>query len=92
MQMLSCYFQACFLLFRKNKGFLGGEIMRDIDIARAATTKPIQEIGKRLSISDTALKPYGHDKAKIDLGWLDTLPEREDAKPVSYTHLRAHET
>ena len=59
--------------------------MQDIDIARAATAKPIQEIGKRLSIPDTALKPYGHDKAKIDLGWLDSLPEREDAKLVLVT-------
>ena len=59
--------------------------MQDIDIARAATAKPIQEIGKRLSIPDKALKPYGHDKAKIDLGWLDSLPEREDAKLVLVT-------
>ena len=59
--------------------------MQDIDIARAAKAKPIQEIGKRLSIPDTALKPYGHDKAKIDLGWLDSLPEREDAKLVLVT-------
>ena len=41
--------------------------MQDIDIARAATAKPIQEIGQRLSIPDAALKPYGHDKAKVDL-------------------------
>ena len=59
--------------------------MQDIDIARAATAKPIQEISKRLSIPDTALKPYGHDKAKIDLAWLDSLPEREDAKLVLVT-------
>ena len=59
--------------------------MQDIDIARAATAKPIEEIGKRLSIPDKALKPYGHDKAKIDMGWIDSLPEREDAKLVLVT-------
>ena len=59
--------------------------MQDIDIARAATAQPIQEIGRRLSVPDTALKPYGHDKAKIDLAWLNALPEREDAKLVLVT-------
>ena len=59
--------------------------MRDIDIARAATAKPIQEIGKSLSIPDAVLKPYGHDKAKIDLDWIDTLPERENANLVLVT-------
>ena len=59
--------------------------MRDVDIARAAKVKPIQEIGKHLSIPEKVLKPYGHDKAKIDLGWLDSLPEREDAKLVLVT-------
>ena len=38
--------------------------MQDIDIARAATAKSIQEIGNRL-YSDKALKPFGYDKAKI---------------------------
>ena len=44
--------------------------MRDIDIARAATARPIQRWAN-LSIPDAALKPYGHDKAKIDLDWID---------------------
>ena len=59
--------------------------MNDIDIARAATAKPIQEIAEGLSIPSSALKPYGHDKAKIDLNWLQQLPEREDAKLVLVT-------
>jgi len=41
--------------------------MKDIDIARAASAKPIQEIADGLSIPSSVLKPYGHDKAKIDL-------------------------
>ena len=59
--------------------------MNDIDIARAVTAKPIQEIGNLLSVPSIALKPYGHDKAKIDLAWLDSLPERDDAKLVLVT-------
>ena len=59
--------------------------MNDIDIARAATAKPIQEIAEGLSIPSSALKPYGHDKAKIDLNWLQQQPEREDAKLVLVT-------
>jgi len=59
--------------------------MNDIDIARAATAKPIQEIADGLSIPSSALKPYGHDKAKIDLNWLQSQPERSDAKLVLVT-------
>ena len=59
--------------------------MYDIDIARAAAAKPIQEIADGLSIPSSALKPYGHDKAKIDLNWLQQQPEREDAKLVLVT-------
>ena len=59
--------------------------MNDIDIARAATAKPIQEIAEGLSIPSSALKPYGHDKAKIDLNWLQQQPVRDDAKLVLVT-------
>lgn len=59
--------------------------MKDIDIARATTAKPIQEVGSTLSIPEKALKPYGHDKAKIDLAWIDSLPQRKDSKLVLVT-------
>ncbi len=59
--------------------------MKDIDIARAATAKPIQDIADRLSIPASALKPYGHDKAKIDLNWLQQQPTRENSKLVLVT-------
>ncbi|WP_291733590.1 MULTISPECIES: formate--tetrahydrofolate ligase, partial [unclassified Leisingera] len=36
----------------------------DIEIAREAQKKPIQEIGAKIGISDSDLLPYGHDKAK----------------------------
>ena len=59
--------------------------MNDIDIARAATAKPIQEIAEGLSIPSAAIKPYGHDKAKIDLNWLQKQPMRDDSKLVLVT-------
>ncbi len=59
--------------------------MKDIDIARAATAKPIQDIADQLSIPVSALKPYGHDKAKIDLNWLQKQPARKDSKLVLVT-------
>ncbi|MFD2741567.1 formate--tetrahydrofolate ligase, partial [Sulfitobacter aestuarii] len=37
----------------------------DIQIAREAQKRPIQEIGEKLGISSDDLLPYGHDKAKV---------------------------
>ncbi|MDQ1080054.1 formate--tetrahydrofolate ligase [Pseudoroseomonas cervicalis] len=42
----------------------------DLDIARAATLLPIQEVAARAGIPDTALEPYGRYKAKIGLDFL----------------------
>ena len=44
----------------------------DIEIAQAATLKPIIQMAQdRLGIPPEALEPYGHYKAKIDLQWLN---------------------
>ena len=44
----------------------------DIEIAQAATLKPIVRMAlDRLGIPPEALEPYGHYKAKIDLAWLN---------------------
>ena len=46
--------------------------LSDIDIAQAATLKPILQMAQeRLHIPLEALEPYGHYKAKIDLSWLN---------------------
>ena len=46
--------------------------LSDIEIAQASTLLPITQLAKdRLGIPAEALEPYGHYKAKIDLGWLD---------------------
>ena len=40
-------------------------VKSDIEIAREAKKRPIQEIGAKLGIATEHLLPYGHDKAKI---------------------------
>ncbi|WP_299814750.1 formate--tetrahydrofolate ligase [uncultured Roseibium sp.] len=57
----------------------------DIDIARAASMKPIAEIGARLDIPEEALLPYGRTKAKISADFLKTLNGRKDGKLVLVT-------
>ena len=42
----------------------------DIEIAQAATPKPITEIAQALNIPDEALEPYGRIKGKVSLDWL----------------------
>jgi formate--tetrahydrofolate ligase len=57
----------------------------DIEIARAADIRPIGEIAQRLGIPAEQLIPYGHDKAKIRPGYLDSLAQRPDGKLVLVT-------
>ncbi|MFZ3482318.1 formate--tetrahydrofolate ligase [Sphingomonas sp. 3-13AW] len=42
----------------------------DIEISRAATLLPIQEVAATLGIPAQAVEPYGHHKAKIAVGML----------------------
>lgn len=57
----------------------------DIEIARAASMKPIQEIGARLDIPDEALQPYGRTKAKISADFIGSLAGRGDGKLILVT-------
>jgi len=59
--------------------------MSDIEIARQATMLNIMEIGAKLNIPAEALRPYGHDKAKVDLAYIDTLKDKEDGKLILVT-------
>ena len=59
--------------------------MSDIEIARNAAVKPISEIGQKLDIPNKAMIPFGHDKAKISLDWLDQQPSRDNAKLILVT-------
>ncbi|MET1415022.1 formate--tetrahydrofolate ligase [Roseibium sp. HPY-6] len=57
----------------------------DIEIARAAKMKPIQEIGDRLNIPDESLLPYGRTKAKVSAEFIESLGERENGKLILVT-------
>jgi formate--tetrahydrofolate ligase len=60
----------------------------DIEIAQAATMKPINEIGAALGIDPSNLEPYGHYKAKVSLKYLDSLPVREKRRqPLDWAML-----
>lgn len=61
------------------------EFKTDIEIARAATKKPIQEIGAGLDIPADHLLPYGHDKAKISIDFIKSVQDRPDGKLVLVT-------
>ncbi|MCE8515867.1 formate--tetrahydrofolate ligase, partial [Ruegeria pomeroyi] len=45
----------------------------DIEIAREARKLPILEIGAKLGIGSEDLLPYGHDKAKVSQGFIDSV-------------------
>ena len=45
----------------------------DIEIAREATLKPITEIAQKLDIPPSAIKPFGHDKAKLTTEFINSV-------------------
>jgi formate--tetrahydrofolate ligase len=61
------------------------EFKTDIEIARAASKKPIQEIGAKLDIASEHLLPYGHDKAKVSADFIASLKDRPDGKLILVT-------
>jgi len=57
----------------------------DIEIARDASKKPIQDIGAKLGIGSDDLLPYGHDKAKVSQSFIDSVQGRPNGKLVLVT-------
>jgi len=57
----------------------------DIEIARAASKMPIQDIGAKLGISANDLVPFGHDKAKVSAEFIAAHAGREDGKLILVT-------
>jgi len=57
----------------------------DIQIAREANKKTIQEIGEKLGIGSADLLPYGHDKAKVSQSFINSVQDRKDGKLVLVT-------
>ncbi|TIO35642.1 MAG: formate--tetrahydrofolate ligase [Mesorhizobium sp.] len=61
------------------------EVKSDIEIARAARKKPIQEIGAKIGIPYEHLLPYGHDKAKISAEFIKSVRGNKDGKLILVT-------
>jgi len=59
--------------------------MTDIEIARAAKKKPIQEIGAKLGIDSEHLLPYGHDKAKVSAEFIAAQDDKPNGKLILVT-------
>ena len=57
----------------------------DLEIARAATPKPMAEIAAMMGIGEHLLRPYGTELAKISLDAIDELSDRPKAKYVVVT-------
>jgi formate--tetrahydrofolate ligase len=60
-------------------------VRSDIEIARDAKKRPIQEIGAKLGIATEHLLPYGHDKAKISEAFMKSLADKPDGKLILVT-------
>ena len=61
------------------------EFKTDIQIARAATKRPIQEIGAKIGIAPEHLLPYGHDKAKVSADFIQSVKGNKDGKLILVT-------
>ncbi|WP_116599920.1 formate--tetrahydrofolate ligase [Primorskyibacter marinus] len=57
----------------------------DIQIAREAKKRPIQEIGDKLGIGSDDLLPYGHDKAKVSQSFIDGVQKNNNGKLILVT-------
>ena len=57
----------------------------DIEIARAASKRAIAEVGKKLGIPEDGLLPYGNDKAKLSVDFIQSLEGRSEGKLILVT-------
>ncbi len=57
----------------------------DIEIAREARKRPIQEIGEKIGIPTEHLLPFGHDKAKVSDVFIKAQADRKDGKLILVT-------
>jgi formate--tetrahydrofolate ligase len=61
-------------------------VATDIEIAQAATLRPIRDLAhERLAIDEAFLEPYGRFKAKIALRFVETLQQRPSGKLILVT-------
>lgn len=54
----------------------------DIEISRAQTPKPVDQLAKEIGLLPEELEVYGRNKAKVRLSLLDRLQNQPDGKYV----------
>ncbi len=59
--------------------------LSDIEIAQAATARPIAEIAAKLDIPSSALLHYGHDKAKLTYEFIKAQQAKKNGKLILVT-------
>jgi formate--tetrahydrofolate ligase len=59
--------------------------LSDIEIAQQAKLLRVSKIAEKLGIPEEHLVPYGHYKAKVALGFVDSLKTRKDGKLILVT-------
>ena len=57
----------------------------DLEIARAATLRPIADIAARAGIPADALEPYGRFKGKVNFDFIRSVQDRPDGALVLVT-------
>ncbi len=60
-------------------------VKSDIEIAREASSKPIQEVAARVGVPADAVMPYGATKAKVSFDFINSLQSKPDGKLVLVT-------
>jgi formate--tetrahydrofolate ligase len=60
-------------------------VKSDIEIARAATLRPIIDVAKKIGIDSDSVFNYGHHKAKISLDFIKSLESKPDGKLILVT-------
>ena len=60
-------------------------MLSDIEIAQKSTMKKIQDIAAKIGIPEEELEPYGRYKAKVSLGFVDSLKGKKDGKLILVT-------
>jgi formate--tetrahydrofolate ligase len=57
----------------------------DIEIAQLATMLKIQDVAAKIGIPEEQLEPYGRYKAKVSLGFVDSLKDKKNGKLILVT-------
>ena len=68
-----------------SKGIFKVSYKSDIEIAREAQKRPIQEIGSKLGIPSEHLLPSGHDKAKVSQDFINSVQKNDNGNLILVT-------